>query len=74
MWITPQEYDFKKFVGCANFPYCGKCGGYIYRQQKITIFISKYDKKTGQHQRKLCSLCMNCYTNLLDYLEVPDIL
>lgn len=73
MWITPKEYDFKKYVSCANFPYCGKCGTYIYRQPKITIFISRYDKHSGQYQRKLCSLCMNCYTNLLDYLEVPDI-
>lgn len=58
---------------CPYCGKCGKCGEYIYRQPKITIFISKYDKHTGQHQRKLCSLCMNCYTNLLDYLEVPDI-
>ena len=73
MWIEPKDYDFKKFVGCANFPYCGKCGAYIYRQQKVTVFVSKYDKKKGQYQRKLCALCMDCYTSLLDYLEVGDI-
>ena len=74
MWIEPKEYDFKKYVCCANFPACGKCGEYIYRQPKITIFISKYDKHTGQKQRKLCSLCMNCYAELLDFLEVTDVL
>lgn len=73
MWIEPKEKDFKRFVSNPNFPYCGKCGEYIYRQTKRTIFISKYDKHTGQYQRKLCSLCMSCYTELLDFLEVPDI-
>lgn len=73
MWIEPKEKDFKRFVGSANFPYCGKCGDYIYRQPRRTIFVTRYDKYTGQYQRKLCSLCMNCYTELLDFLEVPDI-
>ena len=73
MWIEPKEKDFKRFVCFPNFPYCGKCGEYIYMQNKRTIFITRYDKHSRQYQRKLCSLCMNCYTELLDFLEVPDI-
>ena len=74
MWITPKEYDFKKYVSCPNFPYCGKCGEYIYKQPKVTIFVSNYNKHTGQHQRKLCAICNSCYNELLCFLEVPDVL
>ena len=73
MWIEPCDKDYKKYVCCANFPACGKCGKYIYRQPKRTIFVSMYDKQKGQYQRKLYSLCMDCYTEMLDFLEVPDI-
>ena len=73
MWINKDDKDFKRFVSCANFPYCGKCGKHIYKQPRRTIFVSMYDKQKGQYQRKLCSLCMDCYTEMLDFLEVPDI-
>ena len=73
MWIEPCDKDYKKYVCSPNFIGCGKCGKYIYRQPKRTIFISMYDKHKGQYQRKLCSLCMDCYTEMLEFLEVPDI-
>lgn len=37
-----------------------------------TINVSVYGRK-GQKTKKLCTLCNDCYYNLLDYLGVCDV-
>lgn len=52
--------------------FCNKCGEYVNPHEKKNIYINIFDAK-GQRQRKLCSLCNNCYVDMLDYLGVSDI-
>ena len=47
---------------------CAKCG-----EASPNYTINIQNKKKIQ-QKKLCSLCNNCYSDLLDYLGVCDIL
>ena len=47
---------------------CIKCGA---TKPNYSIYIQN-DKKS--QKKKLCVLCDNCYTKLLDYLGVCDIL
>lgn len=47
---------------------CGKCG-----KGKGNYVINIKSKREKQ-QKKLCSICDNCYSDLLDYLGVSDIL
>lgn len=44
---------------------CAKCGDFILN--KITITVRK-----GQTTRVLCTLCENCYSDILDYLSIQD--
>ena len=52
---------------------CTKCGNIIAPRDRYNLNISVYDTSTCQKQRKLCSLCHECYIDLLDYLAVSDI-
>ena len=48
---------------------CGEATGYSNRK---TISVGVYDKKIGQRIKKLCTLCEDCYIELLDYLGCMD--
>lgn len=52
--------------------FCSKCGQCVHPYEKTNIYINKYGER-GTIQRKLCSLCNDCYTDMLDYLGVQDI-
>ena len=52
--------------------FCNKCGQCVHPHEKANIYINRYGKR-GQTQRKLCSLCNDCYVDMLDYLGVSDI-
>ena len=52
--------------------FCSKCGQCVHPHEKTNIYINRYGEH-GQKQRKLCSLCNDCYTDMLDYLGVQDI-
>lgn len=53
--------------------FCTKCGNVVNPRDRKNINIGIYDKSIGQKTRKLCSLCNDCYVDLLDYLCVSDI-
>ena len=56
--------------------FCSKCGQYVHPHEKVNIYINRYGVgkyHCGTIQRKLCSLCNDCYTDMLDYLGVQDI-
>lgn len=46
---------------------CCKCGKIIFKKERITIMINR-----DIVSKKLCCICKDCYTDLLDYLEVND--
>lgn len=46
---------------------CCKCGTLVYKQDRITLF-----RNVNVATKKICCLCKNCYSNLLDYLGVND--
>lgn len=56
----------------SNGNVCNKCGEYVEPRQKRNIYIGIYNGRC-QQQRKLCSLCNDCYISMLDYLGVSDI-
>lgn len=46
---------------------CCKCGIIVYKNDRITLM-----KNEGINTKKLCCICKNCFSNLLDYLGVND--
>lgn len=71
-----NDIELKTFINDIsqrNNIFCIKCGDVISHKNKMNINIGIYDKSSGQKMRKLCSLCHDCYVDLLDYLSVNDI-
>lgn len=64
---------FISTVAQRNNIFCAKCGGIVSSKDKKTINVSVYDEHNGQRSKKLCTLCNNCYVDILDYLGVSDI-
>lgn len=65
-----SDNELKRFLNTVsqkNAQMCCKCGKNTTRNDRIGIYVFKYEN------RKLCNLCTDCYTNLLDYLEISDI-
>lgn len=56
----------------SNGNICNKCGEFVSPDEKKNIYINIYGER-GTMQRKLCSLCNDCYVDMLDYLGVSDI-
>jgi hypothetical protein len=70
-----DDEQLKKFINDLsqrNNVFCAKCGNVINHKTKFNINIGIYNRY-GQKVKKLCSLCDGCYSDLLDYLSVPDI-
>lgn len=49
--------------------FCLKCGKVITINDRRTISVSKDNIKV----RKLCTLCEECYTDMLDNLGIADV-
>ena len=64
---------FMNNLSQRNNIFCSKCGNVINPRIRKNINIGIYDKHMGQKVKKLCSLCNECYVDLLDYLGVPDL-
>ena len=59
-------------TGNLRTPPCVKCGSIVGYADRKTINVSVYGRN-GQKSKKLCTLCSDCYIDLLDYLGVPDV-
>lgn len=60
--------NYLKSLTKRNNTNCAKC-------EKINAnYTIDIQNKKKKQQKKLCNLCGDCYTNLLDYLGVCDIL
>lgn len=54
-------------VSQRNAQICCKCGRVTNKPDRVGIFTYK-----DYQNKKLCTLCYECYVNLLDYLEIAD--
>lgn len=64
----------ERLIHSANLkiPPCVRCGAIVGYADRKTINVSIYGRK-GQKSKKLCTLCNDCYVELLDYLGVCDV-
>lgn len=60
-------------TGNLRTPPCVRCGSIAGYADRRTINVGIYDRHIGQRVKKLCTLCEDCYIELLDYLGVPDV-
>ena len=58
---------FLNKISNNNGRVCCKCGKIIFKNERITIMINR-----DIVSKKLCCICKDCYSDLLDYLEVND--
>lgn len=66
--MSKQEFEQFIFkVQNTNQKFCAKCGNFTL--DRITISVAK----DGKSPRKLCNMCKNCYTDMLDHLGISDI-
>lgn len=59
--------SFLNNISQRNTQVCCKCSNVTFKENKIGIYTYK-----GCDNEKLCTLCYDCYVNLLDYLEIAD--
>ena len=59
--------NFLKSLSSKNTNCC-KCG------KMCTKYTLNIQNRKKIKQTKLCNLCDECYTNLLDYLEISDVI
>lgn len=52
--------------------FCSKCEEPLSSYDRKVISVGVYDKKSGQKSRQLCSLCYNCFVDLLEFLAVSE--
>ena len=62
-----QLSNYLKSLTNKNKNYCVKCG----KTGEFTLFVKNIKE---YQQKKLCSLCKNCYNELLKQLEMDDII
>lgn len=71
-----NDNELKSFlngISSRNNIFCSKCGNIVNTRERKNINIGIYDRHVGQKVRKLCSLCNDCYVDMLDYLAINDI-
>ena len=68
-----QLRSFMNQLSQKNNIFCSKCGNIVNYKIRKTINIGIYSSRCGQKVKKLCSLCNDCYVELLDYLGMNDI-
>ena len=59
---------YLKGLSKRNDTSCFKCG------KPVGGYVININNKKRMQQKKLCNLCNNCYTDLLEYLGTNDIL
>ena len=65
-----SDDELRKFLNSVsqkNNQICCKCGSTPTRKDRIGLYVFKFEN------RKLCTLCKSCYSDLLDYLGVCDV-
>lgn len=62
-----ELYTFINNISNQNGRVCCKCGKIVYKEQRVTL-----SRTVGVAAKKICCLCKDCYSELLDWLEVND--
>lgn len=62
-----ELYTFINRISNNNGRICCKCGQIVYRDNRITI-----SRTIDVAPKKVCCLCKECYSDLLEWLEVND--
>lgn len=62
-----EVYNLLNNLSNKNMKVCCKCGEIIHKENRITIY-----RDVSRVPKKLCTLCNNCYSDLLDYLGVNE--
>ena len=62
-----ELYTFINNISNQNGRICGKCGQIVYRDNRVTI-----SRTIDVAPKKVCCLCKECYSDLLDWLGVND--
>lgn len=65
-----DKKEFERFlfnIQNTKQKFCVKCGNFT--TDRITISVNK----NGYNNRKLCNICQDCYSDMLDYLAISDI-
>ena len=62
-----ELYTFINNISNQNGRVCCKCGKIVFRDQRITL-----SRTVDVAPKKICCLCKECYSDLLDYLGVND--
>ena len=68
-----DKKEFEKFIfqiQSTKKKFCVICGNFTI--DKITISVNK-SEKTNYSSKKLCNICEECYTDMLEYLGISDI-
>ena len=62
-----ELYTFINNISNQNGRICCKCGKIVYKEQRVTL-----SRTIDVAPKKICCLCKECYSELLDYLGVND--
>ena len=62
-----ELYTFINNISNQNGSICCKCGAIVYKDNRITL-----SRNVDVATKKICCLCKECYSELLDWLGVND--
>ena len=62
-----ELYTFINNISNQNGRICCKCGKIVFKEDRITL-----SRNVNVATKKICCLCKDCYSDLLDWLEVND--
>ena len=71
-----SDDELKRFLGDLSQTkgsVCVRCNTICFKDNKKVINVGVYNQHIGQRSKKLCVLCNDCYSDLLDYLAVSDV-
>jgi len=63
-----ELYSFINQISNNNGRICCKCGEIVFKDNRITL-----SRNIDVTTKKICCLCKDCYSDLLDYLGINDI-
>lgn len=62
-----ELYTFINSISNGNGRICCKCGKIVFKNDRVTL-----SRNVDVATKKICCLCKECYSELLDWLGVND--
>ena len=63
-----ELYSYLNRISNQNGRICCKCGAIVFKNDRVTLM-----RNINVTSKKICCLCKDCYSDLLDYLGINDI-